>query len=515
MKIRSRLILILLCFMVLALSACNADGMSYLTMQEKLLDLSSYHQSGSLHLQLDAEVPEDWEESTFLYLPSVINALNDVKMDYDVRYCEGQSTNLFCVSTKNTTFAFHSYLTENGNIICDIPTVAKAFLPQQYMNAEYVEMDTSSWLSGWTDKAQAKTAGSIPQGAAKQLMSSVYTFLKNYLPKTSLPDVVQKNGNLYTVHVSDENLKAILKSLADTYLTDETARGDVKILYSAAIEFYSKVFGEEIAEAVGSGLDEFFNMDIKEAKAEADDFFAKLDTISLLGSEGIVINVSMGKKGYPDTTESTIDLRLDMVKLRELFTDCASDETPFILSGQLYSQTKLSEINEIAEIDIPKVDGKKTILFSEWSKARDEQQANLYGTFENEDPDYIDNVTLPAADGSVTVFVHSYRQHFAESKPKLINGALYIPISALGSNWLKYGVYDDMVCLYQWGKCYYTSVGSSVFQSDSEAYTSYIDVKQPVLQTDGEVYIPLRAVWEGVLSRDVHWDAERNSVFLW
>ena len=223
----------------------------------------------------------------------------------------------------------------------------------------------------------------------------------------------------------------------------------------------------------------------------------------------------MGKKGYPDTTESTIDLRLDMVKLRELFTDCASDETPFILSGQLYSQTKLSEINEIAEIDIPKVDGKKTILFSEWSKARDEQQANLYGTFENEDPDYIDNVTLPAADGSVTVFVHSYRQHFAESKPKLINGALYIPISALGSNWLKYGVYDDMVCLYQWGKCYYTSVGSSVFQSDSEAYTSYIDVKHPVLQTDGEVYIPLRAVWEGVLSRDVHWDAERNSVFLW
>ena len=507
MKTRNKWIAcILLCLTVFAAVGCSADGLSYLAMQEKLLSLSSYRESGNVSFRLDAQIPSELEEDMApMYLPSILHAIDDVNMDYDVQYCKGESMNRFCVRTANTSFDIDTFFTEDGTFISEIPTVAKAFLPKKYADAEYVALDTKEI----SESADETGETGVTLGGAMELSRSIYVFLKSYLPKAvSLPEIVSRSGNVYTIRISDENLKVILRELTNLYLTSEEARQDVNTLYEAVLSFYGAAYGEDFVSEIREGADEFFAMtDFESAKVMTDAFFDTLDAVPLLGEDGIVIKTAVDKNGYPQKAEAIVDLRIDMNYFKEISSGKPLYDEPFVISARLSTVAELSEINKIKQLDIPRTDGTKTVSLKEWTEER-----NLAGEsvpYVNDDPDYIGNVELPAADGSITVFQHSYRRHFDGAKPRMTDGTLYVPVSFFTENYpVGCEVVDNTVFLYRYGKCYYAPVGSDVWETDFYS----VDVRQPIIKADGEIYLPLRAVWESLNFGSVKWDETKNCV---
>lgn len=502
-------IILSLCISALSVTGCSKAGIEYLDLNEKMLDIKSYTKESTVSFELGSKIPDEVKESMKpYYLPSILNAADDVKISSSQDYSNYKSKQSLTVTTDTSSFSFNAYSAVDGSVqtVYQIPTIAKAFLPEEYTNAEYAAMDV---------KEINELTAAIPGGAvisssingddAKKLSKSAITFLKNYLPKSGeLPEIVTKSGKTYTIKLTSEHFKAITAALVETYITDKTARRDVSDFIYGVIDFYELIYGKEFCTDMRSDADSFFSStDEIQLAADAAEMIADINKTIRLGDEGLVITSTVGKSGYIEKTDTTADIIFDINEIGDY-------EQPFYVELKMKSSSALSNINKLKDFDIPKIDGSKTISLVKWLEAYEnspEEPADDYFY----SPHYIENVKLPAEDGSITLFQSDFKVDLGDGKLINVDGTIYAPEEFIryfiGNCAENYGTITiDMYC----GSQLNGLVNSDTFVSNS----SKIILSKPAIKIDDRVYFPLRSIAELFITDSVIWDGERNCIIM-
>lgn len=502
-----------ICISFLALTGCSKTELEYFNLLEKTLDIKSYSSESYTEFDLIGDIPEKVKcDIAPMYLPSILNAIDDVKISSETDYYDSNARQSLWISTDTSSFGIHAFTNDDGSVTYQIPTLAKAYLPEQYANAEYTTLNVAEIgeMSSKISSEAIMTGGKLTSTDSKQLTKATYSFLKNYFSKAqNLPDTVTKSGKTYTLTITDEHFKALTAAFVETYIKDKSAREDLEKYADELINFYELIYGKEFAENMRVSTDKFFgNTNEIQLALDAAELISDINKTMSLGKDGIVIKSKVGSGGYIENTEYNINMIFNMEEIIN-----SEYENPFTIELKLTSATSISNINKLKKFDIPKVDDSRTISLIKWI---DSYNTDIY----YEDPyfdedyygdDFFENLTLPAADGSITLIDDSYKVDLGSGKLINIDGTIYAPMEFIedyiGSWAENYGTIT--IDLYRGGQIN-GLVGSDTFVSNSYK----LILSKPAVKIDGKTYLPLRSLVETFLGRSLEWNGEKNCVIM-
>lgn len=188
-------------------------------------------------------------------------------------------------------------------------------------------------------------------------------WIKDFNPKLNIVERVGKKEidgeilDLYRIKISDKDAKSLFKYTLNYLLEDE----DLNILmeeYLEIIKKYSMVEeGSKEIEVIKTQL----NPENKEElKKKINESLSKIDDISILDKEGIVIDLGINNKGYISYEKTNINLMLDLEQLSKI--DDGESKGEGKLNFKVNYETKINRINDkTLDINMPKTTKENSI----------------------------------------------------------------------------------------------------------------------------------------------------------
>ena len=521
-------LLLVLC-MLFGLVGCSTVEKEFLnTVYGKVCE--SYTSTGTMEIKLTSAVPKEIKDDMKPFnLQSLLNALSDFKLAWgESAYVKDNDINTkttFGISTPSASFVTNSYIyTENGDMVTvvDLPSIAKAFLPEEYENASKAYFKFSEFNEFSTDMINMNYAEFFK--IANSLNKDMQKFILNYgefVPE--ITGLIKKIGTTYTLTISDEQLKNIINSAVTAYMTNDEARKTANEFIVKFCEIYKSMYTEEFYNETFGIFAEQLNTQKKEdllyAYEEFNDAMEVLKKIRILGNDGIKISYTF-QGGYIKNVSGLIDFVIDISNISGEIdgTEYSSD---FYIGGVIKYNQDITNINKLKKTDVIDFDLSDAVSFIDWVNAynTDQPAAPEYEyeydyNYDYCEKDYLKAVTLPAEDGSITIMDYDYKMDLMGLEAKNINGTLYIPLEALLNSYYDTDYYWDNeakeMVIPSHTINYYIKADTNIIYTD----THQIALNGKVLNIDGYLYVPLRSYINAVYHDTVYWSSDLNTAFI-
>ncbi len=494
----------------------------------KQAELTSYTTQGTLSIELTSEIDEETKnEMKPFNLQSVFNALSDFKMAWggnvilDKTSFETEATSGIVAPDMNFTVKTYEKMSEgNFETVLEIPTIYRLFLPEEYEDATYVSASSDD-ISNPTeeDLVNIKLINDLTNEIFKSMTdkdSLVYKFAEEN------KNIFSKKGSVYTIKLNDETVIGFAKAIALDFCDNEKSVQYIKSLANYIKPILKSVYpGNEMFEEIIMTLDMAESLDeaaLQAAKIYITEFFADLDDIEFFEENGLTINVKMTDKGYIENINMSLDVSFDLTETMSYSYD---DDAKFIIDALITYNNDFSNFNKIEKIEKPKNTKENTVSVKDWLTVyyNEIEEQSSYEDYEytNEDPDYIGNIELPAADGSVKYFFDDYLIDFGEHKPIVVNGIDYVELTAIdyALSWgyeYQYRWDNETKTMYvtDWYETYSFKINTDVIYYDQYA----IKLAAPIIDVNGVCYVPLKTYIKAVHNSDCYWDPELRSIII-
>jgi len=508
--------------------------------------------SGNMKITLPSQIQEEMDVN----LQSILNMLSSFRLE--------ATTEQMIQGEAATTKAQYSILSDDMNFsgeiyasvkdgqtktIFKIPTLFKAMLPHQYEDATYCTVDTAdiaqlaekeeefARLNAQYFEKEFVAPDYTPNynfntsiADALQLNDNMFNCLKGYAAYMSdAPQLVTKSNNTYSLVISDQDFKALLRSAVMTYFDSPEARDEIAKLWNAITTYYTTIYPEEIMKDIPTLPQLPEDPDaVSQMRLGAEIILTLLDNVRLIGEDGIRVTFTVNPQGYITEINSDIHLDFDINAISKLADGTADYEEDFAFEIRLHYNQKRESISRLQNISFPNLTEENNVSVYKCiaDSLQDEidwlaEKIENGETYKDEYSDSVDDdIILPAPDGSLSIVYKSdYSRElldFDNTAPILNeNGTIYVPLEPL-MNWLRTSyfwdeetqmiVFSDPVT----EKWTYYYPGDNVMYSDDYAIT----LAAPTLVKDGQDYVPLRAMISAFSDDKVSWNAEENAVYI-
>ena len=541
--IRLTAVIIVLIMMSAMLTSCTSDEMSFLKAMEKFAAVTSYQSTSELSTNITAEFPSYMADSRDWPNPkSILNSLKNFKLTTNIAVNMDKNKMLskleMGVSSEDFMFNTSGYIKSDDNGIVEtfkIPTTLRWMLPEENMNAEYITIDTKELNSYLTELTSGVVAGGAHIGMAspmpfsitpknlvaesKKISEAYYKFQTDYAKKMlTSPEVITKAGYTYKLKFTDQTLKLFAKAVADTYLQDKEARDSVENFINEVIAFYDNAYPDMITTDIKAqifGTLGGFSAVASEYQEQVDNFFKLMESIPILGSNGMEIKYTVDGRGFLSKTEGYIDLLLDMNAISEAMGGYAEDE-PYSFNILLNFKEEYKNINSKIIVDFPKLTDENNLSYVSLLKSiveKNQYDSDYYPdehSYRYRQPE----LNLPAPDGSISIVHYGEIVDFGDTKPEIINNTLYVPLDKMSS----YFYFD-----YRWdydANCAVINrdgVDLEVYIGDSMLYCDdyAIILSNDTVDFNGQVYVPFRSFMKAFFGYyNVEWDKDKNAAIV-
>lgn len=549
------LVLSMICILMFA--GCSSTEFSLISAFQKDAQMTSVKTtevlSGKMNITLPEELREDTDE---VNVQSILNMLSSFRLESTTeqkRKGDNVSAKFnYAILSEDLSFSGELYTIANNNqarTVFKIPTLFKAMLPQRYENAVYATMDTSE-LPKLAEKQQERNnlyaeyygedvyleetfPSTVPENTiskALQLNDNTFDFIKSYAQfMEDSPKLVTKSKNTYTLTITDEAFKDLLRSAVITYFDYPEAREEVYALWDAIRTYICSVnptlASEEFPALPQLPEDQFT---VSNLKLQAELIFNLLDDVRLIGKDGIRIVYTLNSAGYIADIQADIHLDFDINAITELLSGEAYYEDDFAFEIRLQYHQKRQNINHVADITFPTLTEENNLsLYTMIADGmqdeidRLKEEIKLSESYGDDGYDaWEDDIILPAPDGSISIlndFGDWRTLVVLDENAPLINenGTLYAPLEPL-MDWLgadyswnedtKMIVFSDPMT----DKSLQYRPGDSVIVGEDYSIT----LSAPTMVKDGQDYLPLRAMVSAFSDCTVTWNAQEHAVYL-
>lgn len=176
--------------------------------------------------------------------------------------------------------------------------------------------------------------------------------------------------SIYEVKLDDKTFKSLIRYIGNDSIENEN---NIKFFkeYMDLVLNIAKIPETEKLET----LSELENLkeNLPELKNEFNKFMDTLEDVKILGEEGILIEYAVNKDGYIVEEKGQMTIDLDLKALGKVFEEELLVENAGKVKLNISFNTKISNINEKVEINIPQVNKENAIDFNELLETNIEQ----------------------------------------------------------------------------------------------------------------------------------------------
>lgn len=538
---------------ILVFSGCSTDGASLFSALQKDLQITSVKTTETLSGNMKITLPQEIKDDMDINIQSILNMLSSFRIEgTTLQQMKGNAatakSNLSLISEDLSfdTELYASASSDNVKAIIKIPTPAKAFLPQRYENASYFTIDTND-AQAMTEKQEELerleaeyygydyTESVVPAmiysgnlTVARTFGASYFQFLKDYAVLMSdAPEIVSRKNNTYSVYITDETFKDLLRSMVLTYFDKPQARDEIAELMNAFVSYYQSIYPDEISAEMPFELPALADDNpayVANLRAQAELMINILEPVRMIGEDGIRIDYKVNSAGYITEIDANIHLDFDINAITELMEGEAYYEEDFAFEMKLQYNQKRQNINGIHQIPFPALNEENNLPFYQMLTDTIQEEIDyLKDRIENGDSFWDEpeeSLALPAPDGSVSV-VMNYGGwleliDFGESSPFISeDGILYVPMESMMDNFgMSYDWNDEtgyalFINPYNNNWMWFRP-GNNVICCDDYELT----LSAPTLEKDGQIYLPLRSFVSAFSDCRIRWNAEEKAAYL-
>ncbi len=538
---------------ILMFSGCSSQGASLFSALQKDMQITSVKTtellSGSMKITLPQEIKDDMD----INIQSILNMLSSFRMEgTTLQQMKGNAatakSNISLVSDDLCfdTELYASVSNSNVKTIVKIPTPAKAFLPQRYENAAYFTIDTADAQAlaekqkelerleaeyygyNYIESLAPSMVYSGNLTAAKAFNESYFDFLKNYAVLMSdTPEIISKTKNTYSVYITDQTFKDLLRSMVLTYFDKPQARDEISELMNAFAAYFQSIYPDEMAEELMfelPALPEDNPAYVANLRAQAELMLNILNPVRMIGEDGIRIDYKVNSAGYITEIDANIHLDFDINAITELMSGEALYDDDFAFEIKLQYNQKRQNINGIHQIPFPTLNKENNLPFYQMlADTMQEEIDYLKDRIENGDSFWDEpeqSLELPAPDGSISV-VMNYGGwleliDFGEKAPFISeDGILYVPMETMMDNfgmaydWNNETGYALFTNPYNYNWMWFRPGNNIICCDDYE-----LTLSAHTLEKDGQIYLPLRSFASAFSDCKIRWNAEEKAAYL-
>ncbi len=379
MKLNKKLTLVTsVVTILLVVTGCSPSQQEMFNAAIKMQDVKSMQQHTTMTFQLTGS---GFDPNVQQQVNTAAMFLNNAKLDLDVK-TSGNEQKTAVKAEENINLALQGMdikvpiwvdsdltgKTPKVTEIIKIPQIAKASLPPQFANKDYMVMDpmnmSNSGLGAMDMTKLTEFSKKFQATELKFLTSYSQRFNPTINAYGNSSEYMQTDDGLkmvssYQISINDAQFKELIRYSVNNFVQDKEAMNFVK-------EFMDSIIGMSQTPDKAKSLSDFDQafkaFDVNQQVA----FLAKFNTVmdqlknvTLLGDRGLKLDYAV-YNGYFIKESTAIDLKMDMAQINQFMNTVngkptASVDAKGTVDMMINCSTNISKINTPLEIQIPEL----------------------------------------------------------------------------------------------------------------------------------------------------------------
>lgn len=504
MKRYKKLSLLFVVFLIASLfTGCSKEEKEFVDALIKSQEVLSLQGTSNMTFNLKAEGLDD---ETRVVFDQIANQLNDMTLSFKQKSIANKDQTVakaqLDANVKLADVSFDSSIWVDVDMSGDklvlkevfkLPSMLMSFIPGA-AEKEYIVLDFDTMneymASMGEDIAQPvdfnKTMA-IAMKYQKKFADAFVGYMKNYDSDLSVVTKLEEktvNGEkikYYQVAFDNESFKDFLKYTTLSMLKDEK----IIPLFEAYMTEIMTLSGEEMPDELS------ITQNLGEVIQKTQDFFKKIEDLTILGKDGILITYGINEDGYFVSEDGKMDFLIDTKQFANIFSGSMENNeflkempTPVFELSVSYD-SKISNINQDLEITMPKTTEENAIDY-----------IDLVETMVSQSQQILENqaISESAEEQKLVVFVEDQLVEFI-NEPILVDNHYLFSTRDMAK------ALDAVV---NWNEATKEIV---VVKDDKEIVFDKAVIK------DSVSYIPLRAIAEK-FGYTLEWEQELNMILI-
>ncbi len=379
MKRCKKLSLLLIVLIIASLfTGCNKDEKDLMDAFIKSQEMLSLESTGNMEFNLSAKGLDEDTQATF---DGFIDQINGMKLSFSQKSVTNEEQTIakaqIDANVQLPDMSFDSSIWVDMDISGDKPVLKEIFkLPSMLMNfipggaeKEYIVLDFDTMNDAilemeedTPEQVDLDKTMSIAMEYQEKFVDAFVDYIKNYdsdldvVTKLDEKTVDGEKIKYYQVEFDNDSFKDFLKFTTISLLQDE----NIIPLFRDYMTELMGLSGEEMPEEFS------ITENIGEMVEKARDFFEKLEELTILGEDGILITYGINEDGYFVSEEGEMNFLIDTSQLIALVADSIEEDEALMEENELLQDmptpifelsvsynTEITSINEVLEITIP------------------------------------------------------------------------------------------------------------------------------------------------------------------
>lgn len=382
MKKYTKLSLLLIILLIASLfTGCSKQEKEFVDAFIKSQEMLSLESTSNMEFKLKAE---GLDEETQVIFDGFVNQINDMKLSIKQKSVSNEDQTVakaqIDANIQLPGMSFDSSIWVDMDMRSDkailkeifqLPSMLMGFIPggadKEYVVLDFQTMNESIANMGddMPNQVNLDETMAIAMKYQKKFIDAFVNYVKEYdsdlavITKLDDKTVDGEKVKYYQVAFDDDSFKAFLKYTSISILKDENI-----------IPLF-KEYMTEIMTASGEEMPEEFSIteNIGEMLQKTKDFFEKLDGLTILGKDGIVMTYGINEDGYFISEKGNMNFLIDTGEFMDLLAESMKDENidePALNDNELSQDlirpifelsisydTKINSINKDVEITFP------------------------------------------------------------------------------------------------------------------------------------------------------------------
>lgn len=380
LKKYKKLSLVLVVFLIASMfTGCNMEEKELVDAFIKSQEMTSLESTSNIAFNLSAQ---GLDAETQVVFDEVVNQINEMKLSINQKSVMNKDQTVakaqIDANVKVTDMSFDSSIWVDMDMNGDKPVLREIFkLPSMLMSLipgaaekEYIVLDLdkmsesiASMEEDMPEPVNFDETMAIAMKYQEKFKDAFVGYIKNYdsdLAVVSKLEDQTVNGEkikYYQVAFDNDSFKKFLKETTISMLQDK----DIMPLFEEYMTELMKASGEEMPEELS------ITKNIGEIVKKTTEFFDKLEKLTILGKDGIVITFGINEDGYFVSEQGEMDFVIDTKAFMELAADSMEGNqslpemaTP-VFDLLISYDSHISNINQDVKITMPTVTEENSI----------------------------------------------------------------------------------------------------------------------------------------------------------
>ncbi|MGI1659840.1 MAG: LysM peptidoglycan-binding domain-containing protein [Desulfitobacterium sp.] len=367
---KKQVLLVLLLSVILVLTGCSSNQMAIFDASLKTQKATSMQQHLTLSLDLKGS---GLQPDVQAQVDSVAAMLNESSLVLDMKTSGNADKTAVQAEVDmkmampgmelNMPYWIDMDLTGDNPKLVEIfqlPTMAKASLPPEFMDKDYMVMNLTEIDNQGLNTLDMKKLMDFSVNFQTKWNDFLVRYAEQFNPDLEIVKVPVNTGTAqkYTIKLDDAELKNLLSYAVNNFAQNEEATGFLNDYIKAIMELGVGAGSPEVTiemEETVAGLES----DKAAALDQFNEVLESLQGVAILGDQGIELTYTVSD-GFITNSSGTIDFQLDLAQLSELLNVSGeytepSEELKGVINLVLRYTTDTTNINAPLDIEIPEV----------------------------------------------------------------------------------------------------------------------------------------------------------------